>query len=51
MNNPIIMNYWCVASVLLAIAIAAFLLVHPMNATSTLGNGPVASLLSSMVCP
>jgi len=51
MNKPIVMNYWCVASVLLAIAIAAFLLVHPMNAASPLGNSPVASLLSSIVCP
>jgi hypothetical protein len=51
MDKPIIMNYWCVASVLLAIGIAAFLLVHPMNAASPLGNSPVASLLSSIVCP
>jgi hypothetical protein len=51
MGKPIGMNYWCVASVFLAVAIVAFLLIHPMNAISSLDNGPVAVLLSAMVSP
>jgi hypothetical protein len=50
MNKPIEINPWCVASVLLAIAVVMFLVIHPLNCVSS-GCSPISSLLAVLLNP
>ena len=51
MNRDVEINPLCVASLFLALAILAFLLLHPMNHASSAGGYSILSLFRVLVHP
>jgi hypothetical protein len=50
MNRMEEINPWCVAAVLIAIAVVTFLVIHPLNCVSS-GGSPISSLIAVLLNP